>query len=144
MSDRDASLQDPASSPVLGYLSAAPTVSTRPEATSAGPRAHILGVVNGFQDQGWQVRPFIVGDRIPRGVSNGVVQRRLEGSGLVRFAGDAARLTMAARNRAAAFREFGDKVDWVYERFATMQVLGHPFKRAGIPWILETQGPVLL
>ena len=127
-------------SPALGYLSAAPTVSTRPEAASAGPRAHILGVANGFRDQGWQVHPFIVGDRVAAGVSNGAVQRRLESSGLVRLAGDAARLLMAARNRATAFTELGDKVDWVYERFATMQVLGHPFKRAGIPWILETQG----
>ena len=51
----------------LGYLSAAPTVSTRPDAASAGPRAHILGVVNGFRALGWEVRPWIAGDRLPPG-----------------------------------------------------------------------------
>ncbi|MEZ5823342.1 MAG: glycosyltransferase [Geminicoccaceae bacterium] len=135
MSDRD-----PQSAPALGYLSAAPTVSTRPEASSAGPRAHILGVMNGFLDQGWKVHPFIVGDRVSGHISGGGVQRWLEGSPLVRYAGDAARLAMAARSRRAAWKELAGKVDWVYERFATMQVLGHPFRRAGIPWILETQG----
>lgn len=132
--------RDPQSGPSLGYLSAAPTVSTRPEASSAGPRAHILGVMNGFADMGWQVHPFIVGDRVSGSISGGGVQRWLEGSPLVRYAGDAARLAMAMRSRRAAWSELSGRVDWVYERFATMQVLGHPFRRAGIPWILETQG----
>ena len=140
MFERDVSRGGEALSPGLGYLSAAPTVSTRPEAASAGPRAHILGVMNGFRDQGWQVHPFIVGDRVSTGVTNGTVQRYLESSSLARLMGDAARLAMAARNRTTAMAELEGKVDWVYERFATMQVLGHPFKRAGVPWILETQG----
>ena len=62
----------------LGYLSAAPTVSTRPGAASAGPRAHILGTINGFRAAGWEVRPYIAGDRLPPGVGNGRVQRLLE------------------------------------------------------------------
>jgi len=128
----------------LGYLSAAPTVSTRPDAASAGPRAHIQGVIAGFREAGWQVRPFIVGDRMRPGLTGRSVQSRLEGSRLVRYAADAARLAMAEKSRRQAWRELaprgGEAVDWVYERFATMQVLGHPFRRAGIPWILETQG----
>lgn len=138
--DMDLTSSETVTPPSLGYLSAAPTVSTRPEASSAGPRAHILGVMNGFSDMGWNVHPFIAGDRVSGEMTGGRVQRWLEGSPLVRYAGDAARLAMAARSRAAAWRELGGKVDWVYERFATMQVLGHSFKRSGIPWILETQG----
>lgn len=124
----------------LGYLSAAPTVSTRPEAYSAGPRAHILGVMNGFRDAGWQIEPFIVGDRVASGFSRGGVQQRLENSRLLRMAADIARLGMGARSARQAWQMLGGRVDWVYERFATLQVLGHRFKRAGVPWILETQG----
>lgn len=124
----------------LGYLSAAPTVSTRPDAYSAGPRAHILGVMNGFRDLGWQVEPFIVGDRLSPSLSRGGVQRKLAGSMPLRIAGDIARLAMAHNNARRAWHELGHKADWVYERFATLQVLGHRFKRAGIPWVLETQG----
>lgn len=124
----------------LGYLSAAPTVSTRLDAASAGPRAHINGVMSGFRAAAWEVEPFIVGDRMPKGMTDGGVQRRLERSRLLRMAADAARLVMARRNAARAWSEIGGEVDWVYERFATMQVLGRRFQRAGIPWILETQG----
>ncbi|MCB1885452.1 MAG: glycosyltransferase family 4 protein [Geminicoccaceae bacterium] len=126
--------------PCLGYLSAAPTVSTRADAASAGPRAHILGAINGFKTAGWDVVPFIKGDRVDPSLVKGKVQRRLEGSPLLRYAADMARLVMAERSRRAAWDELGGRVDWVYERFATMQVLGHRFKRAGVPWILETQG----
>ncbi len=128
------------SPPRLGYLSAAPTVSTRPDAYSAGPRAHILGVINGFRTQGWTVDPFIVGDRVGRKVTKGTLQASLERWPALRPVGDAARLLLAARNRRAAWAELGSRVDWVYERFATMQVLGRRFKKQGIPWILETQG----
>lgn len=128
------------SPPRLGYLSAAPTVSTRPDAYSAGPRAHILGVVNGFRGLGWEVEPFIVGDRVAAGMTGGRPQAALERWPALRLAGDAARLLMAQRNGRAAWTTLGGRVDWVYERFATMQVLGHRFSRAGVPWILETQG----
>ena len=57
--------------------SAAPTVSTRPDAASAGPRAHILGTVAGFRDLGWEVRSYIAGDRLPPGIGSGRVQRLL-------------------------------------------------------------------
>ena len=126
--------------PCLGYLSAAPTVSTRADAASAGPRAHILGAISGFKASGWDVVPFIKGDRVAPSLAKGNVQRRLEGSPLLRYAADAARLVMAERSRRTAWAELGGRADWVYERFATMQVLGHRFKRAGVPWVLETQG----
>ena len=126
--------------PCLGYLSAAPTVSTRADAASAGPRAHVLGVINGFKAAGWEVAPYIKGDRVDPKLLQGGVQRRLEGAPLLRYAADAARILMAERSRSTAWRELGGRADWVYERFATMQVLGHRFKRAGVPWILETQG----
>lgn len=126
--------------PKLGYLSAAPTVSTRNEAVSAGPRAHILGVIKGFRAAGFEVDPFIVGDRLAPALGRGQVQGLLERSALLRYAGDIARLVMGHRAAGRAFADFGASADWVYERFATMQVMGRRFQRAGIPWILETQG----
>jgi glycosyltransferase involved in cell wall biosynthesis len=39
-----------------------------------------------------------------------------------------------------AWKELKSKVDWVYERLASLQILGWIFQRHGIPWILETSG----
>lgn len=96
--------------------------------------------MNGFRSSGWQVEPFIVGDRVAAGFSRGGVQRHLEDSRLLRMAADVLRLGMGRRSSRQAWQALGGRVDWVYERFATLQVLGHRFKRAGVPWILETQG----
>lgn len=128
----------------LGYLSAAPTISTRPEAYSAGPRTHIVGVIHGFEAAGFEVRRYIKGDRIDARLTAGGVQSGLARSRLARLAGDLARLGLARASAAEAWAELGSPaaapVDLVYERFATMQVLGRRFRHAGVPWILETQG----
>jgi len=42
----------------LGYLSGAPQVSTRPEASASGPRAHVLGVINGFRGRISRIRIY--------------------------------------------------------------------------------------
>lgn len=125
----------------LGYLSAAPRVSTRPHA-AGGPRSHVLGVMQGFAAQGWQVNPYIVGDRVPESWS----AQKSEGSinkGWIRpLAADAMRIGMGVRNARRAWSELGGQVDWVYERNAALQTLGPIFQRRGIPWILETNAPL--
>ena len=121
----------------LGYLSGAPRVTTRSGSDAAGPRAHVLGIMDGFARRGWTVSPYIVGDRMPD-----VVAR--EGEGLVSrgrawtLAADFARLGLRYRHSRGAWEALGGHVDWVYERFALFQALGAPFARRGIPWILET------
>jgi glycosyltransferase involved in cell wall biosynthesis len=121
----------------LGYLSGAPRVSTRADAELAGPRAHVLGVIAGFEAAGWTVDRFIVGDRGPAMVAR-------DGERLVRrgwattLAADGARLVLRQRSAASAYAALGTRVDWVYERFALFQAMGTPFARRGIPWILET------
>lgn len=125
----------------LGYLSAALRVSTHPEAASGGARAHVLGVIDAFEELGWEVFPFIVGDQIvPRlptkgelSASNGHLWRRV--------ISDVVRLIMGQVNARRASLQLAGQVDWVYERFATLQSLGWIFQRRSIPWILETQGP---
>ena len=47
----------------LAYLSGAPRVSTRDDAEMIGPKNHVLGIISGFQENGWKVDRFIVGDR---------------------------------------------------------------------------------
>lgn len=124
----------------LGYLSGAPRVSTRPEAEAAGPKSHILGFIGAFRQLGWEVRPFIVGDRMPTGwVAPGSEQKLRRGL-FTRAAADLVRLVLAHRNQRVAWEEIGP-VDWVYERFGVFQSLGRDFQRRGIPWILETNGP---
>jgi len=123
----------------LGYLSGAPRVSTRPEAAASGPRSHVLGVMRAFARLGWEVRPFIVGDRVPRSWVAKEADVELGSSYLKRLAADGVRLGLAAVNGVRALWEVG-RVDWVYERFGAFQFLGYGFQRRGIPWILETNG----
>ncbi len=122
----------------LGYLSGAPRVSTRPDAELSAPRAHVLGVIKGFQSEGWEVHPFIVGDRLPRIMIGDGSGRLLSSSRISRFTADLSRVALGHVNATRAWRELGPRMDWVYERLGAMQALGHPFAERGIPWILET------
>jgi glycosyltransferase involved in cell wall biosynthesis len=121
----------------LGYLSGAPRVSTRADAELAGPRAHVLGVIAGFEAAGWTVDRYIVGDRAPAFVARDS-ERVVRRGWATTLAVDGARLVLRQRSAAAAYLALKGRVDWVYERFALFQALGTPFVRRGTPWILET------
>lgn len=124
----------------LGYLSGAPRVSIRPEARASAPRAHILGVMKAFEELGWDVKPFIAGDRLPRKwIVEGTEQAANAGF-FHTLAADLLRLGLGVVSTRRARRELGN-VDWVYERAAVFQLLGWIFKKRGTPWILEANGP---
>lgn len=125
----------------LGYLAGAPRVSTRPDAEASGPRSHVLGVITAFATLGWQVKPFIMGDRVPRKWVTKGSEQAVSNGFFHTLAADLVRLTLSAINARRAWQELGGQVDWVYERFASFQCLGWVFKRHGVPWILETSGP---
>lgn len=125
----------------LGYLSGAPRVSTHFDAEAAGARAHVLGLIRAFEDLHWTVKPFIVGNRVPQKWVMKGSERTLSSGFLPTLAADLVRLGMNVMNGQQAWRELGGHVDWVYERFACLQALGWTFKRQGVPWILETNGP---
>jgi glycosyltransferase involved in cell wall biosynthesis len=121
----------------LGYLCGAPRLSTRPEANACGPRAHMVGVMNGFEKLGWSVQSYIVGDRIPRDWSAAATETFINRSRVRLLCADALRIGGGRISAHRAFKEI-DHVDWVYERLASFQALGAPFQRKGIPWILES------
>jgi glycosyltransferase involved in cell wall biosynthesis len=123
----------------LGYLSAAIRVSTDPCAEASGPRSHVLGVIQAFRDLGWQVFPYIVGDRISRKITYNS-EMRMEKSFIIRFAADIVRLISGLIHSILAWVELHRKVDLVYERFAVLQSLGWIFQFEKKPWILETSG----
>jgi glycosyltransferase involved in cell wall biosynthesis len=128
----------------LGYLSAAPRVSTLSEAELGGPRSHVLGIIHAFEALQWRVRPFIVGDRVPRSwVIKGSEQSLRQNRFKILLA-DLTRMGMGLANGRRAWREIGNEVDWVYERFAALQSLGGVFKKHGIFWILETNAPLFI
>ncbi len=126
----------------LGYLSGAPRISTHPEAEISGPRAHILGCIRAKEALGWQVNPFIVGDRVPTAWVTGKSERAMSGGVPRALALDLARIVLGMKYAREAWSELGGQVDWVYERFAPFQALGKPFKRRGVPWVLETHAPL--
>ncbi|RMF56771.1 MAG: glycosyltransferase family 1 protein [Bacteroidetes bacterium] len=122
----------------VAYLSGAPRVSTRPEAGAAGPRSHVLGVMNAFYRLGWDVQSFIVGDRVPLDWVRGEISAsELRQSQFKRVGADLMRIGMGWLNSRKSWNEIGP-VNLVYERYGAFQALGWRFKRQGIPWILET------
>jgi glycosyltransferase involved in cell wall biosynthesis len=125
----------------LGYLSGAPRVSTHFNAEAAGARAHVLGLIKAFEGLNWEVKPFIVGDRVPQKWVMKGSEQTLSSGFFPTLAADLVRLVMNVVNGQQAWRELQGQVDWVYERFASLQSLGQTFKRHGVPWILETNGP---
>ncbi len=128
--------------PRLGYLSGAPRISTRPDAEISGPRAHIMGCLQAKEALGWNVKPFIVGDRLPKSMVTGKSEMSMSGNIAKALALDMARIILGRKYAWQAWRELHDQVDWVYERFAPFQALGLPFKRQGLPWVLETHAPL--
>jgi glycosyltransferase involved in cell wall biosynthesis len=124
----------------VGYLSAAPRVSTRDDAEASGPRTHILGTIRGLRDAGASVAPFIVGDHMPRRL-RARSEKALRRGVATTLVADVARIGLGALNARRAYRELGADVDLVYERHATLQSLGWIFRRHEVPWILETNAP---
>ena len=122
----------------LAYLSGSPRVSTRSEAGACGLRSHVLGVIRAFERLGWNVRSFIVGDRVPlqwgQGEHSIIVLRR---SWFGRTRGDFVRLGMGWLNSWRAWKEMG-LVNWACERYGAFQALGWLFQQNGVPWIIET------
>ncbi len=128
----------------IGYLSAAPRVSTRPEAELVGPKTHILGVIQAFETLGWNVTPFIVGDHVPLSWIVKGSESNMQRSILRILIADILRLVMGVVNKWRAYRKLGRKVDIVYERLATLQSLGSVFKKRGRLWVLETNAPLFI
>jgi glycosyltransferase involved in cell wall biosynthesis len=97
--------------------------------------------MEGFRDLGWEVKPFILGDKLPAWLSSAGSEQLTFGGGWRTLAADAARLALRPMVPGLARFELGADVDWAYERFAVMQQLGAAFQRRGVPWILETNSP---
>jgi glycosyltransferase involved in cell wall biosynthesis len=121
----------------LLYLSGAPRVTTREDSTVPGARSHVLGVMRGFEDAGWDVSSFILGDHLPANVTGRGAERAMRANPAVALAADVARLALARKNRRSVKR-LGSGFDLVYERFASFQGLGAGLQRRGVPWVLET------
>jgi len=124
----------------IGYLSGAPSVSTRSDAITVGPRSHILGVIKGFNYLGWDVHTYIVGNKVPSGWVKNKARKVSRKNVLSRLLSDFIRIASGQWHQRLAFRNFPD-VDFVYERFGSFQNLGRLFQRRGVKWILETNGP---
>ena len=123
----------------LGFLAAAPRISTHPDAEMSGPRSRILGIIQGFKTCNWEVETFIVGDRVPQNWSAKGSGEAISKGFFRTLAVDLVRLSLSIINSWKSWRELGDKVDFVYEYAATLQCLGWIFQRQGIPWILQAE-----
>jgi len=97
-----------------------------------------LGVINGYESLGWEVTPYIVGDRVPRSWVTPGSEGVARGHWLKTLAVDLLRLGMGGYHALRAGAEIRGPVDWVYERGALLQAMGWIFQQRGIPWVLET------
>ena len=123
----------------LGFIAAAPRISTHPNAEMSGPRSRVLGLIKGFESQGWSVERFIVGDRTPQKWSAKGSGEAVSKGFLRTLAIDIVRMGLSLYNSWRSWKEIGHKVDWVFEYAATLQCLGWIFQRNGIPWILQVE-----
>ncbi len=125
----------------LGFLSGGPHISTLPDAKTIAARAHISGVIRAFERLGWEVEPFIVGDRVPRRLVTVSPKQSPMRRFLFALVADLILPALGVMNAQRAWRELGERVDWVYERHYPFNAMGWAFKRHGVPWILETNDP---
>lgn len=125
----------------IAYISGALRVSTSADSETVGPRAHILGFLAGLRDQGHDCHTYILGDLIPQRLRRQAKERRM---GLNRFASmtsDAARLAINPANKAAARMVLPRRrLELIYERFASFQMIGASLRSTRAPWVLETNG----
>jgi glycosyltransferase involved in cell wall biosynthesis len=126
----------------LAYLSGAPRVSTHPEAEASGARSHVLGTLGAFEQLGWKVERFIVGDALPQSWTTSGSQRVASRTFTRRLGADAMRLVLRWVNSRRVRRAFRGRVDLIYERFGAFQALGSACRQGGTPWVLETNGPL--
>ena len=125
--------------PRLGFLAAAPRISTHPDAEMSGPRSRVLGIIKGFETLNWEVKKFIVGDRVPQNWSAKGSGQAISKGFLRTLAVDLVRLMLGMINSWKSWRELRNQVDFVYEYAATLQCLGWIFQRHGIPWVLQVE-----
>lgn len=123
----------------IAFLSGAPRISLRAGAVTAGPRAHVLGVMGAFERMGFDVDQLIIGDRMPASWSGRGAARMTSGSRARATATDFLRLAIAGRSSISA-RTLARAPGTVmaYERLALFHGLGRHFQRQGVPWVLET------
>lgn len=123
------------------YLSGAPRVSTHEKTTLPGPRSHILGVIKGFEQNGFIVDKYIVGDINLKVSTLKNIDKKMSNIFLVRFVADILRIYSSVKHNRLSYNKYVSTIDIVYERFGVFQSMGYLFKkRAKKLWILETNG----
>ena len=123
----------------LGFLVAAPRISTHPDAEMSGPRSRILGILKGFQTLEWKIETFIVGDKVSKKWSANGSGELISKGFFYTLTVDFMRIGLGVINSWRSYQELKNQVDWVYEYAATLQCLGWIFQRQGIPWILQAE-----
>ncbi|MEH2375267.1 glycosyltransferase [Nostoc sp.] len=123
----------------IGFLAAAPRISTHTDAEMSGPRSRILGILKGFKILEWKIETFIVGDKVPKKWSANGSGELISKGFFYTLAVDFMRLGLGVINSWRSYQELKNQVDWVYEYAATLQCMGWIFQRQGIPWILQAE-----
>jgi glycosyltransferase involved in cell wall biosynthesis len=124
--------------PTIGYLSGGARISVHEDAEVTAARNHILSVIKVFESNGFNVLKFIVGDRLPKEFSTEGSEALTKKNLLTRFIADVIRLIFRYYFNYVAWKELNNKVDVVYERYASFQNLGAKFSKNNITWVLET------
>jgi len=125
------------------YLSGAPRVSTKAISSCQGPRAHVLGVIGGFEQLGYPVDQLIIGDQVPERMITSNFEPQKEVSKIKQTAllvlSDIIRLfiRMLIILKGKMTRA-SNRPDLVYERYGLFMGLGNFFKKPKGLWILES------
>lgn len=121
----------------VGYLSGAPRASNLNDAENLAVKNHIDGVIQGMKKNGLEIKECIIGNYLPKMFRTKGSEKLTNKSKLNRLVADLVRLFIRYFSRIHASKKI-ENVDFVYEQMGVMQALGLPFKKKGIPWVLET------
>ena len=124
----------------FGYACGAVRVTTDERSESTGPRAHVVGFLNGLRAVGVDPRVYLAGDEAPSSASRPGAGASLSRTAPQRLASDLVRLGLRYGLRRRAVAKIGS-VDVLYERLATLQDIGRAFRRRGSCWVVESNGP---
>src|SRR3712207_2399741 len=97
----------------IAYLYGSLRTSTRPDPTNTGLRSRSLGAMRAFQKLGWEVKLFIVADRIPKRWADLGRERGVRRGFLLGVITDLMLPILGIVNARRAWRELGGQVDWV-------------------------------
>lgn len=124
------------------YLVPAPRIQISGVAQASGPARHIGGMLRAWRDLGWKTDVWLASSQKYARRATGMSESDLRGNRISLIRQDLARIAFGMLSTLVLLpRAIGSgRPAVVYERLASLQVLGLLFQAAGAKWVIESNG----